>query len=83
MIAHSCFFDGTIRCLKAIFQEAKALAILRDKSCGLQVGLDHYILIDPLFQNLWENPEFRQIVRDRQAEKMAIREKIRKAVLKG
>lgn len=60
----------------------KALAILRDKSCTLDVGLDYYILIDPLFRNLWDNPEFQQIVRERQAEKQAILRKIRQARIK-
>lgn len=61
----------------------KALAILRDKSCPLHVGLDYYILIDPLFQNLWGNAEFQKIVRERQAGKTAILRKIRQTALKN
>jgi adenylate cyclase len=61
----------------------KALDILRDKNCNLPVGLDYYIQIDPLFQNLWGNAEFQAIVQARQAEKAAILRKIRAADLKG
>ena len=57
-----------------------ALAILRDKNCGmLPYGLDHYCKIDPLFQNLWDNPEFQKIIEERLAEKEAIRERVRQA----
>lgn len=55
----------------------KALDILRDTNCHIWVGLDTYILIDPLFQNLWDNAEFKEIVRTRQAEKAAILEQVR------
>lgn len=61
----------------------KALAQLRDQHCILDGGLESYFLIDPLFQNLWNNTEFQEIVRKRQAEKTAIREKIRQATIKG
>ena len=61
----------------------KAIAILRDKRCTLTVGLEYYIQIDPLFQNLWGNAEFQAIVQARQAEKAAILRKIRAADLKN
>jgi hypothetical protein len=40
----------------------KALALLLDKQCPLPWGLDYYIQIDPMFQNLWGNAEFQAIV---------------------
>ena len=59
----------------------KALSFLRD--CKLHAAMDHYILIDPLFQNLWENEEFQEIIRQRHKEKSVIRERMKSNALKG
>ena len=54
----------------------EALAILKEESCDIGIGLERYILIDPLFKNLWENEAFQKIVKKRQEEKNRIKNSI-------
>ena len=54
----------------------KALKYLKDYQ--FNSGLEYYIMIDPLFENLWPNPEFKKLVKNVREEKSKIRARISK-----
>ncbi|MFC2123495.1 helix-turn-helix domain-containing protein [Bacteroidota bacterium] len=56
-------------------QEA-AMELLKDYQ--FQSGLEYYITIDPLFENLWSNPEFQILIKKVRDEKSQIRSRISK-----
>lgn len=51
-----------------------AMDLLEDYQ--FQSGLEHYVTIDPLFENLWSNPEFQRLIKKVQEEKAGIRTRI-------
>jgi len=60
-------------------EERRALDYLgRYAEKGFTYGLHDYIIRDPLFKRLWENEEFRKIVRQVQEKKLELRKQILK-----
>lgn len=63
-----------------------AYEILKEPSSNNSVwgwGAPYYILRDPLFENLWHDKEFQDIVANVQAEKAKVRERIQRLEQKG
>jgi tetratricopeptide (TPR) repeat protein len=50
---------------------------------GFSGGQHDFILIDPFFQSLWDDPEFKAIVKKAQEEKAALRAKVREMEERG
>jgi hypothetical protein len=52
-----------------------------------QKGEENYLfdimIFDPMFENLWDDPEFKAIIKKAQDEKAAIREQIREMEYRG
>ena len=46
-------------------------------------GLHDFILIDPFFEGLWDDPEFQAIVKQAQEEKAALRAQVREMEERG
>ena len=65
-------------------QEVTALQYLREyEKTGFNAGVEYFIMVDPLFESLRSNKEFRKIVDGAQAEKAKIRDLIKELEMKG
>ncbi|MCK5372379.1 MAG: hypothetical protein KAQ62_27645 [Cyclobacteriaceae bacterium] len=62
----------------------KTLKYLSEYAKSVFSNGDHdFILLDPFFESLWEDPEFKAIVKKAQDEKAAIKSQIREMEERG
>ena len=65
-------------------QEEKAIQFLRShQKVGFNYGIEYYIMVDPLFEKLRNNKEFKEIVEGEQAKKAEIRAQVKALEMKG
>ena len=50
---------------------------------GFRFGWHDFLLIDPFFESLWDDPEFKSIMKQAQDEKAALRAQVREMEERG